>query len=58
MPVLAYIDAGSGTLLLQVILAGIVAVPFFFRRVITDGWRRIRGGRAETSSTEPTQREE
>jgi hypothetical protein len=31
-------------MLLQVILAGVLAVPFFFRRVISDGWRRIRGG--------------
>ena len=40
----AYIDPGSGSMLVQVILAGILAVPFFFRRVISDGWRRIRGG--------------
>ena len=56
MPSLAYIDPGSGTLLLQVILAGALAVPFFFRRLIVDGWRRIRGerpGDSPTSSTEP-----
>ena len=63
MPFVAYIDAGSGTLLLQVILAGVLAVPFFFRRVIADGWRRIRGERAdtstaETSSTDPAQRDD
>ncbi len=44
MPFLAYIDPGSGSMLLQVILAGALAIPFFFRRVIGDGWRRIRGG--------------
>jgi hypothetical protein len=43
MPFLAYIDPGSGSMLLQVILAGVLAVPFFFRRVITDTWHRIRG---------------
>ena len=48
MPFVAYIDPGSGTLLVQVILAGALAVPFFFRRVITDGLRRLRGERAET----------
>ena len=59
MPFLAYIDPGSGTLLIQVILAGVLAVPFFFRRVIADGWRRIRGedttasSSSTTSSTEP-----
>jgi hypothetical protein len=44
MPFLAYIDPGSGSMLLQVILAGVLAVPFFFRRVISDGLRRLRGG--------------
>ena len=41
MPLLAYIDPGSGSMLLQVILAGILAVPFFFRRTIGDAWRKI-----------------
>jgi hypothetical protein len=44
MPFLAYIDPGSGSMLLQVLLAGVLAIPFFFRRVIGEGWRRIRGG--------------
>ena len=36
-------------MLLQVILAGVLAVPFFFRRAIGDTWRKLRGGdRAET----------
>jgi hypothetical protein len=46
----AYIDAGSGSMLLQVLLAGMLAVPFFFRRVIADGWHRIRGGHHDGSS--------
>jgi hypothetical protein len=56
MPLLAYIDAGSGTMLLQVILAGLVAVPFFFRRVVTDAWHRVRGGRDRSSddTTKPS----
>lgn len=53
MPFVAYIDPGSGTLLVQVILAGALAVPFFFRRVITDGWRKLRGERAETTTDKP-----
>jgi len=48
MPFVAYIDPGSGSLLIQVILAGALAVPFFFRRVITDAWYRIRGERPTT----------
>lgn len=45
----AYIDAGSGSMLLQVLLAGMLAVPFFFRRVIIDGWQRIRGSQDDRS---------
>lgn len=40
----AYIDPGSGSMLLQVILAGVLAVPFFLRRTIAEAWHRIRGG--------------
>jgi hypothetical protein len=55
MPLLAYIDPGSGSMLLQVILAGILAVPFFFRRTIGDGWRRMRGnGSNDTARDEDT----
>ena len=42
---LAYIDPGSGSLLLQVVLAGALAVPFFLRSTIARGWRRLRGTR-------------
>jgi hypothetical protein len=47
----AYIDAGSGSMLIQVLLAGILAVPFFFRRTIADVWHRVRGG--EAAAEEP-----
>jgi hypothetical protein len=43
MPFLAYIDPGSGSMLLQVVLAGLLAVPFFFRRTVADVWHRLRG---------------
>lgn len=52
MPFVAYIDPGSGSMLLQVILAGVLAVPFFFRRVITDAWHRVRGGEVTASTHE------
>jgi hypothetical protein len=42
MPFVAYIDPGSGSMLLQVILAGLLAVPFFFRRTVADVWHRVR----------------
>jgi hypothetical protein len=48
----AYIDPGSGSMLLQVILAGILAVPFFFRRTIADVWHRVRGD--QPSEEQPT----
>ncbi len=52
MPLLAYIDPGSGSMLLQVILAGVLAVPFFFRRVITDTWRKVRGTSRSDAASE------
>jgi hypothetical protein len=52
MPFLAYIDPGSGSMLLQVLLAGALAIPFFFRRLIGDAWARVRGNRDETTRSE------
>jgi hypothetical protein len=42
MSILAYIDPGSGSLLLQALLAALLSVPFFFRRTIGDVWHRLR----------------
>lgn len=41
---LAYIDPGSGSLIIQAVIATIVAVPFFFRHQIGRLARRLRGG--------------
>ena len=43
MGLLAYIDPGSGSLLLQALLAALLSIPFFFRRTIGDAWHKIRG---------------
>lgn len=43
MPPIGYIDPGSGSLLLQALLAAILAVPFVFRRTIGGFWHRLRG---------------
>ncbi|HEX2195188.1 MAG TPA: hypothetical protein VHK63_09575 [Candidatus Limnocylindria bacterium] len=43
MQLLAYIDPGSGSLLLQAILAALLAIPFFFRRTIGGFVDRVRG---------------
>jgi hypothetical protein len=48
-----YIDPGSGSMLLQVILAGVLAVPFFFRRVIADAWHKVRGGPKDETGERP-----
>ncbi|HET6745481.1 MAG TPA: hypothetical protein VFH90_06480 [Candidatus Limnocylindria bacterium] len=43
MSILAYIDPGSGSLLLQALLAAILSIPFFFRRTIGGAVQRLRG---------------
>ena len=47
---LAYIDPGSGSLIIQAVIATIVAIPFFFRHQIARVVERFRGksGTAET----------
>jgi hypothetical protein len=50
MSLFAYIDPGSGSLLLQAILAAVISVPFFFRRTIGGALGRLRRRpRAEAS---------
>lgn len=59
MPLLAYIDPGSGSMLLQVILASVLAIPFFARRLIADTWHRVRGnGYREPDATQPVEARE
>ena len=58
MAILAYIDPGSGTLILQVILASVLAVPFLFRRAIGDVWRRVRGRHDDSSYASGSERSE
>ena len=50
MDMLAYIDPGSGSLLLQAVVAGLLAIPFFFRRTIGGFIGRIRGDRDPAAS--------
>jgi hypothetical protein len=53
--VFAYIDPGSGSLLIQAVIAGLVAVPIFFRHQIRRAVRAVRGAGAPDprSSTGP-----
>ena len=49
----AYIDPGSGSMLLQVVLAGLLAIPFFFRRTVADVWHRVRGNGDDVADARP-----
>ncbi len=49
--VLAYIDPGSGSLIIQAVVATVVAVPFFFRHQIGRVVRAVR--RHETTARAP-----
>jgi hypothetical protein len=51
---LAYIDPGSGSLIIQALIATIVAVPIFFRDKIGRIMRTVRGGTETDASTERT----
>ena len=39
---IAYIDPGSGSLIIQAIIATVIAVPFFFRQQIGRAIRSVR----------------
>lgn len=43
--VFAYLDPGSGSLIIQALIAGIVAIPVLFRSRISAAVRALRGGR-------------
>ena len=47
---LAYIDPGSGSLIIQAVIATIVAVPFFFRQQIGRFVRAVRKTDQPTAS--------
>lgn len=40
--ILIYIDPGSGSLLIQAVIAGVLAVPYLFRQRIAELLRRWR----------------
>ena len=48
--IFAYIDPGSGSMLIQVAIAGVLAVPFFLRSTIARGIQRLRGRRVESDA--------
>jgi len=44
LDLIAYIDPGSGSLIVQAVIATLVAVPFFFRQQIARAVRTVRRG--------------
>lgn len=51
---LAYIDPGSGSLIIQAVIATVVAVPFFFRHHIGRFVRSMRGDKSSNTPANPT----
>lgn len=49
--VLAYLDPGSGSIIIQAVIAGIVAIPVLFRNRIAAFVRRARGGGSSSAAT-------
>jgi hypothetical protein len=56
MSILAYIDPGSGSLLLQALLAAMLSVPFFFRRTLGDVWHRLRRVKSDETEADAPER--
>jgi hypothetical protein len=40
---LAYIDPGTGSMVIQLLLASLLSIPFLFRRAVTRTVRRLQG---------------
>ena len=51
--IFAYIDPGAGSMVIQALLAGALAIPFLFRSAIGRAIDRVRGRRV-TSTPEKT----
>jgi hypothetical protein len=55
---IAYIDPGAGSLIVQALIASIVAVPFYFRRQLSRAMRslgrvKVRSGASGRSTDLP-----
>ena len=47
--IFAYIDPGSGSLIVQALIAGLVAIPIVFRNRISRLVRAVRGSKEHAS---------
>ncbi len=52
-PVVAYIDPASGSLIIQTMIAALVAAPFVFRRQIGRLIRKVKGESTAAPTTAP-----
>jgi hypothetical protein len=54
--IFAYLDAGTGSMIIQALIAGLVAVPIVFRRQVGNAARAVRRmtGREPEESTSTT----
>jgi len=52
--IFAYLDPGAGSMVIQMVLAAALTVPFFFRSKISAGLRRLRGQRSDGQATGST----
>jgi hypothetical protein len=50
---LLYIDPGAGSLVIQALLAGILAIPFFFREHVGRAITAIRDRRRTSDESRP-----
>jgi hypothetical protein len=53
-PVLAYIDPGSGSLIIQVAIASIIAIPVIFRAKLAQITRAFRRDKSPAEGTDDT----
>jgi hypothetical protein len=51
-PILAYIDPGSGSLIIQVVIASIIAVPVILRARIAQVARALRREKSPAEGTD------
>ncbi len=51
---LAYIDPGSGSLIIQAVIATAIAVPLFFRHQLARLMQAVRGHEQTGTPPEPT----
>ncbi|MBX3003588.1 MAG: hypothetical protein KF821_02720 [Anaerolineales bacterium] len=42
-----YLDPGSGSLIIQLLIAGAAAISYFFRHSIGSFFKKLRGGQTE-----------